>query len=35
MSILKSIEHDAAVRAARLRARQDGERGIAERSGAA
>jgi hypothetical protein len=34
MSILKSIEHDAAVRAARLRARQDGERSI-ERSRAA
>jgi hypothetical protein len=40
MSILKSIENDAVVRAARMRARQldtddDGERGIAERSRAA
>jgi hypothetical protein len=39
MSILKSIEKDAAVRAARTRARQldtdDGERGLAERSRAA
>ena len=37
MSILKSIEHDAAVRAARMRARQpgDGERGMVERSRAA
>jgi hypothetical protein len=40
MSILKSIENDAAVRAARMRARQldtddDGERGLVERSRAA
>jgi hypothetical protein len=40
MSILKSIENDAAVRAARMRARQldaqdDGERGMVERSRAA
>ena len=40
LSILKSIENDAAVRAARMRARQvdtddDGERGLVERSRAA